>query len=210
MSYKGWPRPPPVGCGIQRGIPDTAHGTANQRHSAAFFQASFCRLYRYVEFRMLSFAMNNRNSVESFCCLSCPVLKEFQRANFRRSWLLPLVLVWGHFSCMAQQPAAKPSTPRIDEKVLAELSERGKLVDVFVSHQGEMVWIEEYPNQTQAVLLNGKLMGAYYDQLKYVAESPDGKLWAFSARRKSRWVVVINGQERTGEYDDMAGSRHHE
>src|SRR5579864_1322136 len=126
MSYKGWPRPPPVGCGIQRGIPDTAHGTANQRHSAAFFQASFCRLYRYVEFRMLSFAMNNRNSVESFCCLSCSVLKEFQRANFRRSWLLPLLLVWGHFSCMAQQPAAKPSAPRIEEKVLAELSGRGQ------------------------------------------------------------------------------------
>jgi len=66
-----------------------------------------------------------------------------------------------------------------------------------------MVWIEAYPDHTQAVLLNGKLMGAYYDDLKYVSESPDGKLWAFSVRRKSRWVVVINGQERTGEYDEM-------
>ena len=65
------------------------------------------------------------------------------------------------------------------------------------------MWIEEYPDHTQAVLLNGKLMGAYYNEVKYVGESPDGKLWAFSVRRKSRWVMVINGQERTGEYDEM-------
>ena len=146
--------------------------------------------------------MNNCNPVESFCCLSCRVLKGFVRADCRCLWLLPLLLVWGHLSCMAQQPAAKPSTPRIHEEVLAEISGRGKLVDVFVSHQGEMVWIEEYPDHTEA-LLNGKLMGAYYNEVKYVGESPDGKLWAFSVRRKSRWVMVINGQERTGEYDEM-------
>lgn len=152
---------------------------------------------------MFGFAMNNRKPVESFCCLSCSVPKGFVHLNFRCFWLLALLLVCGHLSCMAQQPSAKPSAPRIHEEVLAEISGRGKLVDVFVSHQGEMVWIEEYPDYTQAVLLNGKLMGTYYEGLKYVAESPDGKLWAFTARRKSRWVVVINGQERTGEYDEM-------
>ncbi|HSK46171.1 MAG TPA: hypothetical protein VLA83_20035, partial [Candidatus Binatia bacterium] len=147
--------------------------------------------------------MNNRNPVESFCCPSCRVPKGFLRANYRCFWLLALLLVWGHLSCMAQQPAAKPSTPRIHEEVLAEISGRGKLVDVFVSHQGEMVWIELYPDYTQAVLLNGKLMGDYYNEVKYVAESPDGKLWAFTVRRKSKWVLIINGQVRTGEYDEM-------
>src|SRR6476661_7147621 len=71
----------------------------------------------------------------------------------------------------AAAPSTKPFTPRIGEKVLAEISGRGRIVDVYVSRQGEMLWIEEYPDHTQAVLLNGKLMGAYYDQLKYVAES---------------------------------------
>jgi len=147
--------------------------------------------------------MNNRNPVKSFCCPLCRVPKGFVRANCRCFWLLSLLLFLGHISCMAQQPAAKSSTPNIREEVLAEISGRGKLVDVFVSHQGEMVWIEEYPDHTQAVLLNGKMMGAYYNEVKYVGESPDGKLWAFSVRRKSRWVMVINGQERTGEYDEM-------
>ena len=194
---------PSVGCNRQCAAQDTAHGTANPASEIygdilrLSSQTAFCRLYRYVEFRMLSFAMNNRNPVESFCCLSCRVLKGFLRANCRCLWLLPLLLVWGHLCCAAQQPAAKPPTPRIDEKVLAEISGRGRIVDVYVSRQGEMVWIEEYPDHTQVVLLNGKLMGAYYNEVKYVGESPDGKLWGVQRAGKSRWVM---GDQRAGAH----------
>jgi len=119
------------------------------------------------------------------------------------SYAMLAALIWLPPLSRAQQPSVKPLVPRINETLLAEISGRGKVLEAYVSHQGEMLWIEQYPDHTMAVLLNGKQMGGYYDSMKTPGESHDGKLWAFSTRHKSKWVMMVNGQDRTAEYEDM-------
>ena len=103
----------------------------------------------------------------------------------------------------AQQPASKPLVPKIQETLITQFSGRGKVLDYFSYGQDGVMWLEAYPNNTQAVMVNGTQMGDYYDEVKWSGHSEVHLQWIYATRRKKQWVLVKNGKDATAAYDEM-------
>jgi hypothetical protein len=64
-------------------------------------------------------------------------------------------------------------------------------------------WIEERPGHLQALWLDGKQVGGEYAEVRDVVPSKDFQQVAFTTRRGSKWVLMINGKDRTPEFEAM-------
>ncbi len=127
-------------------------------------------------------------------------------------------VAWSKPSAFAQQ-----SKPQIHEEVIAEvhgyivrawtesriLSAIAPATNILPSRPltasltDHVFWIEERPGHKQTLWLDGKQLGGEYDEVRDVVSSKDFHQVAFTTRRGSRWVLMINGQESTPEFQDM-------
>jgi hypothetical protein len=151
-------------------------------------------------------------------------MQEFLCPGFSCRIISLLVLLLSIPAGFAQ--AAKPSSspgPRIHEELIAEA--HGKIVRAWTASQilydvasgadhpfdrrmaapvtNHVFWIEEDAGHKQSLWLDGRQQGAEYDEIRYVTPSPDYQQVALTSRHGSRWVLVVNGKDRTPEFDDM-------
>lgn len=133
-------------------------------------------------------------------------MKRAVRRAFRCSIVLLLAALWSSETGLAQD-AAKPSitpNPRIHEELIGEASATGKIGTVITRTMKRVFWIEELPRHKQALWVDGKQLGTVYDEIGDVVPGKDDQQVAFTTRRHSKWVLVVNGKDRTPEFDDMS------
>jgi len=90
---------------------------------------------------------------------------------------------------------------QVKEELLGEISPGAEL---FGARSGEnhLAWVEK-ANGKKTVRLDGKQVGATYDDVKYLEFSKDEQHVAFIAKRQSKWVLVVDGADRSREYGKM-------
>ncbi len=94
---------------------------------------------------------------------------------------------------------AQALTPQIRQETVAELSP-GSELRAFGTRAGHLFWIEKKA-ASETAWLDGKQVGRAYDQIHDLGVR--GEHVKFAARRNSKWVIVIDGEERTPEFDDI-------
>ncbi len=90
---------------------------------------------------------------------------------------------------------------KIHETLIAEAT-AGSEVSWARSTENHLAWVEK-ANGKKTVRLDGKQIGASYEDVKYVAHSADEQHLGFIAKRNSKWVMVVDGEERSRDYGRM-------
>ena len=101
--------------------------------------------------------------------------------------------------------ARKPSgdAARFHETSIGKIPGGSQLVDLQAAAD-QVAWVEHKPSTDKwLVRRNGEQQGAKYDGVKYLEFSSDGAHLAFFGQRGSKWVLVLDGQERSPEYVDV-------
>ncbi len=104
-------------------------------------------------------------------------------------------------------PQTAPTTPsafpasKIHEELIGEISPENEF-GAAVSTENHVAWIEKAAGK-KIVRLDGKQVGGSYDDVKYVHFSHDEQHLTFLVKRKSNWLLVLDGQERTPEFGRM-------
>jgi hypothetical protein len=98
----------------------------------------------------------------------------------------------------AQVTQSTISTPSFHEDVIGELSPGSELQDLAASEH-HIAWVEKQGG-SRTVRLDGKQQGGVYEEVKYLAGSPDETHLAFFGKRVSKWFLVMDGQELAKEY----------
>lgn len=142
-----------------------------------------------------------------------------QRALRRRTPSIAAIFVAFCTSAHAQNPApTKPAAAptgevapikptgafpasKIHESLIAEAT-AGSEISWARSTENHLAWVEK-ANGKKTVRLDGKQVGASYEDVKYVTHSNDEQHLAFIAKRNSKWVMVVDGEERSREYGRM-------
>ncbi len=93
------------------------------------------------------------------------------------------------------------SASKIHETLIAEAT-AGSEVSWARSTENHLAWVEK-ANGKKTVRLDGKQIGASYEDVKYVAHSADEQHLGFIAKRNSKWVMVVDGEERSRDYGRM-------
>ncbi len=87
---------------------------------------------------------------------------------------------------------------KIHEEVIGELSPGSKM-EIARSSENHIAWIEK-KGGSRIVKLDGKQVGAVYDDANFLRFSADEQHLAFTAKRNSKWVLVLDGQERSKQF----------
>jgi hypothetical protein len=96
------------------------------------------------------------------------------------------------------------SAPLFHEEVIGELSPESQLEAWFWFVSGRhLAWVEKRGG-TRVVRLDGKQQGGIYKEVKYFGQSADEAHFAFFAKRDSKWILVVDGQERPQEYTQVS------
>jgi hypothetical protein len=106
----------------------------------------------------------------------------------------------------AAQEASKAPTnafpaSKIRETLIAEAT-AGSEISWARSTQNHLAWVEKASGK-KTVRLDGKQIGASYEDVKYLSHSADEQHLGFIAKRNSKWVMVVDGEERSRDYGRM-------
>lgn len=101
---------------------------------------------------------------------------------------------------LAQQAPAPPPSSQLglSEVVIGELTPGSKL-ELARSTDTHIAWVEK-KGGSFIVKLDGKQVGAPYEDAAELRFSADEQHLAFTAKRGGKWVLVLDGQERTKPY----------
>ena len=99
-----------------------------------------------------------------------------------------------------RRPARSPPAD-IHETVLATAPAAAKVHDI-VADRDHAVWIEDL-NGKKSVWKDSVQIGDSYDDILYVRPSDEWKRVAFTAKRRGMFVLVVDGVERTREWEKM-------
>lgn len=126
-----------------------------------------------------------------------------------RSFYIPAVFACACLAAamQAQTVESKPeqtSTPttaasnlKLREELIGEMASGAKLELIRIT-DNHVAWIEKTGGK-RVVKLDGKPVGTY-DDANYLRFSRDEQHLAFTAKRNSKWVLILDGQERSKEY----------
>ena len=120
--------------------------------------------------------------------------------------------------CVAQEPVKPATTERqpppaegelaphkvfpvskIHEEVIGEIT-AGSTFDGARSTENHLAWIEKAKNGNRIVRLDGKQVGAIYDEVKHLDFSADQEHLIWAAKRGSKWQIVVDGEEKSKPY----------
>ncbi len=105
------------------------------------------------------------------------------------------------------KPAQTPVVPAtnsnliVREQLIGEMAPGGKLELIRIT-DNHVAWIEKSSGK-RIVKLDGKPVGSY-DDANYLRFSRDEQHLAFTAKRNSKWVLIVDGQERSKEYGRLS------
>lgn len=137
----------------------------------------------------------------------------------RRALPLTTLLVSFFLPAIAQNPSApSPTVPapaqeapkvptsafpasKIRETLIAEAT-AGSEISWARSTENHLAWVEKASGK-KTVRLDGKQVGASYEDVKYVTHSADEQHLGFIAKRNSKWVMVVDGEDRSRDYGRM-------
>ena len=120
-----------------------------------------------------------------------------------------VLVVWvsSALPVLAQTQPANPTPPEtpafpaanITERVVGEASPDSQVV-LARSSDDHIVWVEKQKGKGKTVRMDSKQLGAVYDDVEHLSLSDDGNHVIFTAKRQSKWVLVVDDRERTAEY----------
>jgi hypothetical protein len=90
---------------------------------------------------------------------------------------------------------------KIRETLIAEAT-AGSEISWARSTENHIAWVEK-ANGKKTVRLDGKQIGASYEDVKYLTHSSDEQHLGFIAKRNSKWVMVVDGEDRSRDYGRM-------
>src|SRR5215831_14844135 len=114
-------------------------------------------------------------------------------------------------SQMPDKPESKPSADEgevahkifpvahIKEDVIAEITS-GSVVAGARSTENHLAWAEKAKNGSHIVRLDGKQLGTASDDVKDIAFSADQEHLIWAAKRGSKWIIVVDGDDKTKPY----------
>src|SRR6267378_3670457 len=92
------------------------------------------------------------------------------------------------------------SASKIHETLIAEAT-AGSEVSWARSTENHLAWVEK-ANGKKTVRLDGKQIGASYEDVKYVAHSADEQHLVYFGKRNKKWVMVLDDKESGPEMDE--------
>ncbi len=100
----------------------------------------------------------------------------------------------------ASTPSAVLSNLKLREELLGEMAPGAKLELIRIT-DNHVAWIEK-TGGNRIVKLDGKFIGTY-DDASHLRFSQDEQHLAFNAKKNSKWVLILDGQERSKPYGRM-------
>src|SRR4051794_38214132 len=91
---------------------------------------------------------------------------------------------------------------RLKETVVAQVSPGAELVLARMA-KGHIAWVEKQGGK-RVVRIDGKQLGAAYDDVRYLHFNPNATKLAYAAKRNSKWILVIDGNESTEFAEDLS------
>jgi len=88
---------------------------------------------------------------------------------------------------------------KIQEKVIGEITAGSKVAGARTT-ENHLAWGEKAKDGSHIVRLDGKQVGAAYDEATNLGFSADQEHLIWTAKRGSKWLVVVDGQAGA-EYD---------
>lgn len=99
---------------------------------------------------------------------------------------------------VAHAPAAAVPSLTLQETLIGECAP-GSKIEGALTAVDHFAWAEKKDGR-QTVRLDGQRVGGVYDDIGSMRFSADRQHLAFTAKRDSKWVLVVDGQERTKPY----------
>lgn len=91
---------------------------------------------------------------------------------------------------------------KITEEVIGEMSPGAEFWGA-QSTEDHLAWIEKGKDGGRIVKLDGKQLGASYDEVKNLDFSTDQEHVIWAAKKSSKWVIVLDGEVKTKEYGKL-------
>ncbi len=91
---------------------------------------------------------------------------------------------------------------KIQEKVIGEITAGSKVAGARTT-ENHLAWGEKAKDGSHIVRLDGKQVGAAYDEATNLGFSADQEHLIWTAKRGSKWLVVVDGEEKSRPYGKL-------